>query len=143
MCDAEWDEFLKLCGRELAEKQQRIAPLYDGGSFHYDLSAERLELGTSAFHVSVIGTYCISQATWLWGWANDSFPEHTREIAAGIKGLYERTGFRVFLDPGVRATRTDAQNLVAMAIHHTGGLGFFRSVEDDRLLYLCLDSQIE
>lgn len=142
MSDQEFDGFLTRCRRELDQRQAEITPLCDGGAYHYDLDAGRLCVGDSTFQVSVIGTYCISQSTWLWGWANDSFSERARSASAVAKDLHIKTGFHVFLSPGIRASKEDAQSFVAMVVHHRGSVGFFRDAEGDRLLYLSLDSRL-
>lgn len=83
-----------------------------------------------------IGTYSLDYRTSLWGWANDSFPPAARSAAEPLQGLRDLTGFAIFTGPGFEADEHDAADFTALAVHPLQGIGFFRCVEEGRLLYL-------
>jgi hypothetical protein len=112
-----------------------------GQAYHYDLERGVMTIGSDSFAISVIGSFRPSRSTWLWGWANDTFSDVVRERSSRFKGLYAVTGFRVFVDDGIRATRGDAEDFKAMAVHAVDAAGFWRIVSDDLELYVCIETR--
>jgi len=110
MSDGEFADFLSACRGELQVKQTGIAECLKRRPYAYDIDQGLLTLGSEAHSMVVIGTYCVSRRTWLWGWANDSYSDAARERSASLKGLRDLTGFQVFADDGLMATASDALN---------------------------------
>jgi hypothetical protein len=139
MSDEEFFAFLAACRDELAAKQacfqQRIA---GAARWAYEMADCSLTIGTERFRMTPIGTHSPEYQTWLWAWANEDFPPVAREASRRLQALYGVTGFRVFLDPGIGASSTDAQDFAALAVHQLGALGFFRSPSDGPTLYLAV-----
>lgn len=71
-------------------------------------------------------------------YAGEEFPAAAREASRSLQALRVLTGFRVFLDPGVEASVTDAQDFAALAAHQLEAIGVFRSTTDDTTLYLAI-----
>jgi hypothetical protein len=131
LSDAEFKGLLATCRDELIEKQRRFcARIESADQWWYDLPTRTLTVGSAAFAITAIGTHSGEQQSWLWAWANESFPEHVRAESAALKRLFERTGFRVFTDPGLPASADDAQDLTAFAVHELSALAFFRCPAD-------------
>jgi hypothetical protein len=139
MTDEEFFNFLELCRAELAEKQSRFQQRIRGAErWFYDLAEGVLVLGTERFPISAIGTHSPEYQTWLWAWANEDYPPGARAASRRIQGLYDVTRFRVFTDPGIRASAEDAQDFAALAVHQLGAIGFFRCPSDGPTLYLAV-----
>jgi hypothetical protein len=139
MSDEDFSAFLAHCRAEFAARQSRLLPrITAAATFSYDLNDCSLTLGEEHFTIIPVGTHNASLQTWLWAWANDSFPPAARESSRRLQGLFQTTGFRVFLDPGITATSTDAQDFTAIAVHHVNAIGFFRKTSNDVTLYLAI-----
>jgi hypothetical protein len=97
-----------------------------------------LTIGGSVFGMTPIGTYSAAHDSWLWAWANEEFPAIARTASARIQSLHTVTGFRVFIDPGIKASSADVQDFTALAVHILGAIGFFRCPSDGPVLYLAV-----
>jgi hypothetical protein len=99
-----------------------------------------LTIGDSIFGVTPIGTYSGAHNSWLWAWANEDFPVAARTASARIQSLHTVTGFRVFVDAGMKASSADAEDFAALAVHLLNAIGFFRCPSDGRgpVLYLAV-----
>ena len=127
LTDEEFFAFLQACRDELASKQERFQERIAAAErWHYELADGILSLDAQMYPITVVGTHSAEHQTWLWGWANDSFPPAAREESRRIQALFDRTRFRLFLDEGMPAKSIDAQDITAMAIHELGAIGMFR-----------------
>lgn len=139
MSDEAFFAFLDACRNELAAKQQAFNErLEPNAEWTYDLDSASLNIGRCKFSITAIGTHSSEYQTWLWAWANDTFPKTARDASAAIKSLYNLTGFKVFDDPGINASSADAQDFSACAMHQLDAIGLFRSPSDDATLYLAV-----
>lgn len=137
--DDEFFQFLNACRAELESRQAAfVATLDPQAQWSYDLDSGRLRVGAADFPITAIGTHNPDRQTWLWAWANESFPDAARDASAAIRSLFELTGFRVFADPGIGASSGDAQDLSACAIHTLGAIGLFRCPGNEATLYLAV-----
>jgi hypothetical protein len=137
--DEEFADFLSQCRSDLADRQAKFQRQIEGfGQWRYDLTELTLILGTACYPITPIGSWSAEHGTWLWAWANDSLPMQAREAARAIQGLHAQTGFRVFTDEGTDASSADAEDLTALAVHELGAIGFFRSRDEERDLYLAV-----
>lgn len=87
MSDEEFAHFLYICRAERDAKQARMAEHLARRPYFYDIDQEILTVGGASHRITVIGTFCLSRGTWLWGWANDSYSEAARQRSAALKGL--------------------------------------------------------
>jgi len=85
-----------------------------------------------------LGRFSPVYKSWLWAWANEEFPARACEASRHLRGLYELTGFRIFLSPGFPATGNDVNDLRAAAVHQLTAIGFFRCTSDGPTLYLAV-----
>jgi len=139
LSDEQFAVFLNACREELVAKQATFtAGLESSAPWYYDLPTESLTVGSRIYRITAIGTHSDEYGTWLWAWANDTFPQVARDASAAIKGLHERTGFKVFVDPGIEADRADAQDFAALAIHQLSAIGLYHSDSDETRLYLAV-----
>lgn len=128
MSDEEFRRYLTACRHELADKQsqfQRV--LSQCQTWHYDLASCKINFNEKELHFVPIGTFSDSMNSWLWAWANPDFPEQARTLSRYLQSLHAMTGFQVFLDPGIKASRQDAEDFSALALHYLGGQGIFRA----------------
>lgn len=139
MSDKEFFTFLAACQDELREKQKRFQErIANASQWSYGMAVRSLMIGDVRFPMTPIGTFNPENQSWLWAWANESFPEQARDDSRRIQGLHTVTGFRVFTDPGIGASPNDAEDFVALAAHHLGAIGFFRCSTEEALLYLAV-----
>jgi hypothetical protein len=139
MSDEEFFAFVAACRDELATKQSDFQRRSQGARrWSYDMADCSLVIGSARFPMTPIGTHSPEYQTWLWAWANEDFSPVAREASRGLKSLYEVTGFRVFLDPGIGASSEDAQDFTALAVHQLGAIGMFRSPSAGPTLYLAV-----
>lgn len=142
MSDEEFFVFLAACRDELADKQARFQRRIAGAArWTYEMTDCSLAIGTERFPMTPVGTHSPEYQTWLWAWANEDFPQAAREASRQLQSLHTVTGFRVFIDPGIRASSADAQDFAALAVHQLGAIGFFRSPSDGPTLYLAVHEQ--
>lgn len=139
MSDAEFNSFLESCRFERAQKQSRFeARIYGCSKWSYSMESATISFGDQVFGVTAIGTYCSERKTWLWGWANDTFSSAVRERSRMLQDIFKLTGFKVFVNPGIPGTQSDALDLTAMAVHQLDALGYFQSTIDGLTLYLAV-----
>jgi hypothetical protein len=139
MSDEDFFAFLAACRNELADKQVRFQERIAGAArWSYDMADCSLTIGDERFSMTPVGTHSPEYQTWLWAWANEDFPPIAREASRRLQALHAVTGFRVFLDPGIGASSADAQDFAALAVHHLGAIGVFRSTSDGPTLYLAV-----
>ncbi len=127
MSDEQFYSFVATCRDELAllqpQFQQRVC---GSGKWFYDRSDCTLRVGEEGFSITPVGTHSSEYQSWLWAWANEDFPTPAREASKVLQTLEILTGFRVFTNPGIRASESDALDLSALAVHSLGALGIFR-----------------
>lgn len=108
MSDNDFVAFLAACREDLAVKQSGFQQRIAGASrWQYDLSDRSLMIGDTWFRMTPIGTFSTDYQSWLWAWANEDFPEVARAASRRIQELHAVTGFRVFLNPSIRASLAD------------------------------------
>jgi hypothetical protein len=138
MSDDEFFAFLNACRRELGALQSQFQErIEEGRPWSYDLADGTLRIGDESFPIVPIGTYSAEYNSWLWAWANEDFPLSSRETSKHLQSLHTLTGFQVFLDRGIGASASDAQDFAALAVHCLGAIGFFR-VPGTPILYLAV-----
>ena len=143
MTDTEFFTFLAACRSELAEKQGRFQKLIVANApWFYDMADCSLRIGNELFRMTPIGTFSAEHKSWLWAWANEQFPMIARERSKQIQRLYESTGFRVFLDPGIKASAKDAQDFTALSVHELEANGFFRTTSSEPIVYLAVHERM-
>lgn len=141
LTDEQFHAFLSACRDELADKQARFnARIAGAARWHYELADCSLTVGAHRFCMVPVGTFSHEHQSWLWAWANDSFPDAARDASRRIQGLHATTGFRVFLNAGLSASRDDALSFTALAVHHLGGVGFFRCPADADLYLAAMET---
>jgi uncharacterized protein DUF6882 len=141
MSDEAFFAFLAACRDELAGKQARFQQRIAGARrWHYEMADGSLVIGDTDFGMTPIGTHSPAFESWLWAWANEDFPEVARAKSREIQGLHSATGFKAFLDPGIKASAADAQDFATLAVHQLGAIAFFRCPSEDAapVLYLAV-----
>ena len=139
LSDADFSAFVGACRHELAAKQAVFQQRVQGGArWFYDMTDLSLTIDDIVLGMTPIGTYSSEYGSWLWAWANEDFPLTARRAAERIRTLHDITGFRVFLDPGIKASPADADDFVALAVHALDAAAFFRCPSPGPTLYLAV-----
>src|SRR5262245_40690031 len=140
MSDEQFHAFVTACREELAQKQSQFrARIESAGRWWCELEIATISFDERQFPITVVGSQSPQDQTWLWAWANECLPERARTASQRLQALFTRTGFRVFLDPGLPASAEDAQDLTALAVHELEAIGFYRCPSDDGpTLYLAV-----
>jgi hypothetical protein len=143
LSDEAFHDFLSTCRDELASKQQRFwSQVESAQKWWCELETRTLAFDHRVFPITAVGTHSAEKQTWLWAWANESFPEQVCGESSRLKSLFDKTGFRVFTDPGLPASSGDAQDFAAFAVHELGAIGFYRCPsESGPTLYLAVHEQ--
>ena len=113
--------------------QARIAPFT---SWKIDEVEEALTfVGESVpaltIRITPIGTYLPSEGQWAWAWANDAFPEPSRNRAGRIRELSAKTGYNIFETPAFDADSRDIDELCALALRELDGAAIFKIKEQE------------
>lgn len=140
MSDEQFAAFLNACRDELEQKQSLFwARVQSAQRWWFEAENATLSFDEHSFPITLIGTHSAVRQTWLWAWANECYSEQTRTASRRLQEIYRRTGFRVFLDPGMPASSSDAQDLAAFAVHELDAIGFYRCPsEDGPTLYVAI-----
>jgi hypothetical protein len=149
MNEAEFEQFLGQCVSELQAKNAALETEHGLGTYaRWDDDGEREVLvfsnpGDPAVLeacVTAIGSYSLQTHTWLWAWANESLTDSARDKALVLKGVFGRTGMRVFGDPHCDCDEYLAWELAAAAVSHFGSLGCYREPVGHLWVFVSIDS---
>lgn len=139
MSNEQFKAFMEACRVELEEKQTEFFSRFaDDVAWSFDIDQATIRLNDHVFPVTPIGSFSEPHETWLWGWANESFPDAARNTSRQLQSLYKLTGFRVFADEGINATSSEAQDLATIAIHELGAAAEFRYQENGLMTYIAV-----
>ena len=134
MTEKELQIYADRCNDELEKKQKQLKAYFGlSGQDEYvlDLGNRTLRFEKDGvlrcqFSVIVIGSLAPVSKNWLWGWANESLSEESRERAAALKVLYDETGFDIFKVGTFKADVNLARELSALSVHHLDAAGLYR-----------------
>ncbi len=146
MDDVQLGEFVAGCVQRLHQKQSELSARGLGLSdrFEVDLAGGKLRffLGpelTLEADVTPIGTHAARNESWLWAWANKSFPDDVRERAAKLKELAAQTALEAFSERTLEVDEAQTWQLVAMACEHLGALGTYDFPTKNARMYVAID----
>lgn len=88
--------------------------------------------------VAFAGTYSTESCTWMWAWANDSFPEQVRSTLSTVKSIGEETGFRRLTQGHWAADEYDGWHMTAYVYDVLGGLGAYRTPSENGYVYMVI-----
>lgn len=113
----------------------------DGGTWSADLDAGLITFETGrgchlSAPVQVIGTFDTIHSTWMWGWANDSLPDHVINDARRVKEFGALHGVDQLVTGSFVADETDAWDFAGLAMHLTGAQGVYRGPAGRTLVLL-------
>ena len=145
MINQEFEEFLKLCHKEVLDKQKYLTDTYQINQYkNYNFSqndkALTLTMGEESikFKVVCIGSWKSEDSSWVWAWANENISEEMREEAKVLRELANETKFNVFMQGGFECEQSVARDLAFMAVHHLDAKGIYRIEVDGSFLFLAL-----
>lgn len=134
MNDEEFQSYIDSCYEELERKQQYLMDEFGFGSFdrfQHDFEKEEIYLlkdGEVRIKAKIIpiGSFNTQSSTWMWGWANEAFPDVLREKAAQLKKLEEVTGFEVFGNEMAEIDEDMVWEIAGMSLNILGYDGVYR-----------------
>lgn len=85
---------------------------------------------STSFPITPIGTYLPESESFCWAWANDAFPEASRQGASRIKSMSDRTGYGIFERAQFRASGAELDELCALALLALQGTAVFKQKSD-------------
>lgn len=143
MTNEQFQEFLQTALDDLRVKQEKLDAAYGiTACVRWDLdeAAEKLKLvgrdGQLRVEADVVdvGSFAASSSSWMWGWANESYPASVREKAAVLKELAISTGFGLFASGSAIAVKDEsmAWELAALSVRHLGALGVYKAPSPSR-----------
>src|SRR5919107_1756596 len=130
MTDDEYQQYVDARFAELQARQVKIAELF---VFEPEPDFPHLTIrfldGEDLFveaEVTPIGSRGHQAGSWMWAWANPSWPPELLVQASSLKGLGATTGREEFLSENAfPVTAGAAWGLAAVACEHLGGLGVY------------------
>lgn len=135
---------------ELIEKNARIHaqfPTDDRGRFDYDLDAGTLIFSAQGrpqviAKIQVVGTTGHESGTWLWAWANTSFPPELVVDAQLARAFGEEHGVVELTEDYLEGDDLDALGweLTAVTARLAGALGAYRPAFPDGSLFFLYKS---
>jgi hypothetical protein len=143
--DQAFDRLLHAALAEYSDKQklfgQRLERL---PKWNLDLSGCTLSFSgegqAAEMHsITPIATYLPTKRSWLWAWANDGIPATARDKSSRLKGLTEKTQYRVFTTPTFEASLDEVDELCALALQELAARAVFKSKEDEPWLFVSID----
>lgn len=134
MNDEELGMYLNLCCEELLEKQENLQKQYQLGSYEKywcDLEQKILQFKNQdtifhEFRVMCLGSMSNQSETWMWAWANESFPEEVRKDSVELKNLKTTLGLDFFEIPVFECNDEMAYVLTAISCNHLDMMGTYR-----------------
>ena len=133
MNENELNEYMKLCSKELNQKQNDIVKNYALGSYEnwkYDQDTEKLTFLNQGkviliCDVIIIASWLEEKEDWLWGWANNSLSEDLRKKSERLKKLSTITGIEDFSEKHMQADKDLAEEIAAMSIKVLNAKGLY------------------
>ncbi|MFE2268631.1 DUF6882 domain-containing protein [Streptomyces lavendulae] len=133
-----------------AAQLQALMAFVPAGDWTADLDACLYRQGGLDLRVSVLGTYDLSQASWMWGWANPGLQGTPVVALSGRAGEYGRAyGMAEFAQEtldlsGFADPRRAAETLAFAAMGVTGAPGYLsvQAGPDTQLYLLADDSRV-
>lgn len=136
MNDNEYQQFVNACIAELEAKQEKIAELLLFEA-QPDLSRETIRFldGEEVFveaEIVPIGSRGHQWGSWMWAWANPSWPPELRLHASRLKQLGASTGREEFLSENAFPVKDDETwGIIAVACRHLDALGVYQMLAGD------------
>lgn len=139
-----WDEQVARSRALLEERQQRfVATIASFGHWHYDLDEAVIEFSKSGSTIShrivVAGSTSASGGTWLWGWANESFPGPAVAGIEAVRAYGKLHDYDLLVSEEWPAREPLVGDVAAVAGDLLGANGYFRTTGGDVSLYLLID----
>jgi hypothetical protein len=128
------------------EINERYLKQFGIGSFErwdYDMDKETLTFSHKGVtrvvaNIQVAGTISNESKTWLWGWANQYFPENVTSALSVVREFGEQHGIQKLTEDKWAATVEDGWEMSAVANRLIKGKGVYRCPTDKGFLFLIL-----
>jgi hypothetical protein len=135
--DVSFDARLARAMDELHRKQASFAkrveahPQWQVDESDSVLTLTGLDKSQLEFAIFPLATYLPNKQNFAWAWTNDRFPLAVRDKAAVAKDLSSVTGYTVFLQPSLRATPEEVDELASMVLEHVQGVALWKIKDED------------
>lgn len=88
--------------------------------------------------VAFVGTHATSNGSWMWSWANPSFPDEVRDALAPVRRFGEEENFMKLAAGYWRADDDDGWLMTAFVTRLLGGVGGYRTPNDSGHTYMAI-----
>lgn len=128
------EKYIDLCCQKLDEMQGDLHTKYGLGAYEKywcDLEKKILQFKNNdtvidEFYVIYFASWSTKSTTWMWGWANEHFPEHVRKDSVRLKKLATTLGLDLFDTPVFECDDDMAYVLTAISCDHFDLMGTYR-----------------
>lgn len=80
-----YQELSKASGIVMAHQLQMVERVIRNKKYKVDINRGIISFGLKKYKIQVLGTESNETNSWLWGWANDVFPDHSLKVAKAIR----------------------------------------------------------
>jgi hypothetical protein len=144
--DEEIDNYLHESIHLQMETNEEYLQQFDIDSFEhwdYDMDKETLTFSHKGVAkvvatIQVAGSISNKSKTWLWGWANQYFPENVIRALSVVREFGEKHGIQKLTRDKWAATVEDGWEMSAVANRLIKGKGVYRCPTDNGFLFLIL-----
>ena|SRR5262245_42600754 len=143
--DDAFDELLRISFFEYTEKQRAFSERTAKFSrWTIDTDALTLKFYNDqgdelAVSIVPVATYLPNAKSWAWAWANDAFSDRAREEASRLKGLADRTGYKIFFSTSFPVERDEVDELCALSLNQLGAMAIFKIKDEEPWLLVAVE----
>ncbi|RVU86390.1 hypothetical protein EOL70_02780 [Leucothrix sargassi] len=138
MDDLQFQHYIDNCFADLESKQDYLEEQYGFSSFEeyqFDFDKEEMYFINNGkvqetATIVPIGSFDSQSGGWVWGWANEAFPEALRAKSEQFKTLEEITGSNLFTHVSAEIDETMSWEIAGMALNLLRGDGVYCNSTD-------------
>ena len=146
MTDEQFQEYLHESVHQLIDLNDKYSEEYKIGDYEhwaYDLETASLTFSNNnvphvVAEIQAAGSVANNSKSWLWGWANNSLPEHVTDSLVDVKAFGERHNILKLTESYWEAEEEDGWEMAAVANRIIGGKGVYRCPDEKGFLFLIL-----
>jgi len=150
MNDAELDQFLARCSRQLEEQQSQMVRQFQFDRcdrFAVDLEQGQLRAEYRGAAIATaqaipIASYNPNSHEWRWAWSQTALGDRRCQAAIALKDLADKTGLRLFKAEAFQADRDLVWDLTAIACDQLQASGCYRLAQNEQYLMLALQNLV-
>jgi len=145
-----YEVFATKCVEELKTRQSEVFEKYkinDYERWDYDQATGLLTFSTGDdeinFRYFEVGTFSKAQQTWMWSWYNETTLDKVKNECEKVKIFGLERGYEKLTDGYFDSDEIEAWEFAAIATKITGGIGVYRPISDNILIFLVVNEVID